>query len=540
MRWPFHFGRRAVGEKAPAAAPQRRDWASLPPTQRSIGELALTAATPEFVDSLAGAHDPDLSLQPLGHHVSLDAPRGLVVARSVESYTPSTPMIDRPRPRQAQLARGEVDEAAGEEAVLPVEVLEASDPLSATEPLRSLPAVEPVAASAVPLTRLSQADTALVAPFRPAKQSVSGAEVPNFALAASEVTSSFAGVPAPPAQRLTLGQSRRLGLGAPMTRSAPVVQRVVQPSAPLDLPAVPRQVPAPDVPADSVTSATSEQAEPVIQTTSGIGPLELAGLPAVRPPANRVRSSEGVQRAVDHDDVYWTPEPEIDAPSAPVPATAPEPAIQRVVARTLPPLFTTPAKPVVGTVPLAPGRSPVTTLARTETERGSQLVPVQLMPVERLPTYAAAIDAPFATPASPITSRSEITRGLPPALAVALPRRELSLPLSVAQREPTTPDASMTAIPLQASSAVGVSARWAPVQRAVEAAEGPSTPAAAEPASAPTSVSAAGPAAGAAPSPHSEQELAELARKLYEPISARLRRELLVDRERAGMLTDLR
>ena len=40
--------------------------------------------------------------------------------------------------------------------------------------------------------------------------------------------------------------------------------------------------------------------------------------------------------------------------------------------------------------------------------------------------------------------------------------------------------------------------------------------------------------------PQSEHDLSELARRLYEPISARLRRDLLVERERAGMVTDLR
>jgi hypothetical protein len=38
----------------------------------------------------------------------------------------------------------------------------------------------------------------------------------------------------------------------------------------------------------------------------------------------------------------------------------------------------------------------------------------------------------------------------------------------------------------------------------------------------------------------SDAELEELARKLYEPIRSRLRAELLIDRERAGMIADLR
>ena len=45
----------------------------------------------------------------------------------------------------------------------------------------------------------------------------------------------------------------------------------------------------------------------------------------------------------------------------------------------------------------------------------------------------------------------------------------------------------------------------------------------------------AGPAA-----PMSGAELEEMARRLYEPLSARLRAELWQDRERSGLLTDLR
>jgi hypothetical protein len=39
---------------------------------------------------------------------------------------------------------------------------------------------------------------------------------------------------------------------------------------------------------------------------------------------------------------------------------------------------------------------------------------------------------------------------------------------------------------------------------------------------------------------HSEADMEELARRLYEHIGTRLRAELLVERERAGMVTDLR
>ena len=62
-------------------------------------------------------------------------------------------------------------------------------------------------------------------------------------------------------------------------------------------------------------------------------------------------------------------------------------------------------------------------------------------------------------------------------------------------------------------------------------------PPAAAPAAAP-SAAPAGPAGPAAPM--SGAELEEMARRLYEPLSARLRAELWQDRERSGLLTDLR
>lgn len=47
-------------------------------------------------------------------------------------------------------------------------------------------------------------------------------------------------------------------------------------------------------------------------------------------------------------------------------------------------------------------------------------------------------------------------------------------------------------------------------------------------------------AASAGPHQASETEMDELARRLYDRLRSRLKTELLVDRERAGFLTDLR
>jgi hypothetical protein len=65
-------------------------------------------------------------------------------------------------------------------------------------------------------------------------------------------------------------------------------------------------------------------------------------------------------------------------------------------------------------------------------------------------------------------------------------------------------------------------------------------PPAAAPAAAP-SAAPSGPGGPAGPAaPMNGAELEEMARRLYEPLSARLRAELWQDRERSGLLTDLR
>ena len=88
---------------------------------------------------------------------------------------------------------------------------------------------------------------------------------------------------------------------------------------------------------------------------------------------------------------------------------------------------------------------------------------------------------------------------------------------------------------------VPAEAGFGTVQRDVGGdASAPPAPAAAEPAPAettPSTPAAAAPAPAAAPA---ATNVDELARRLYEPLAARLREELWLDRERAGWLTDLR
>jgi hypothetical protein len=54
-----------------------------------------------------------------------------------------------------------------------------------------------------------------------------------------------------------------------------------------------------------------------------------------------------------------------------------------------------------------------------------------------------------------------------------------------------------------------------------------------------TSTGSGGPSSGGASTPQSPAELEQLATKLWSRLRLQLRRELIADRERAGMLTDL-
>jgi len=77
----------------------------------------------------------------------------------------------------------------------------------------------------------------------------------------------------------------------------------------------------------------------------------------------------------------------------------------------------------------------------------------------------------------------------------------------------------------------------APVQRDGEDSADVGVPAAV---SDPAPVAAAPATAASAPSAAAPPDLDDLARRLFEPLSARLKTELWLDRERAGHLTDVR
>jgi hypothetical protein len=549
MRWPFHFGRSAVADKAPvveASAPRRRlDWASLPPIQRAIGEPELTAPTAQFVDSLAGSHDPDLSLEPLGHHVSLDAPHGLItgIARSFETYAPSTELIGRPRPRRGVTAQREPFAPDVMDAGEPVESREpAEDALPVLAP-RSVTVVDEAVPSHAPLTLLTDSDRAAVMSITFVRRS---REVAQEAAHEPPATATATEAPVRPvsAQRLTLGQSRRLGLGAPLTHvaSAPVQRSSASPAS-LDLAPAPRNVTgaddSPEAPSDAVSGSAINR--PGAEPDASMHAVPLIG---------RNIRAETPHAALDSREPERVPTPEASMRSgrgrsiatestASKPALA-APSIQRVTARSLPPLY--PLVAAATTVPLAPDRLPILASRRAiqaaDDSAAEPQATGQLRP--------AAIPEPFVLPEladqiKPVLSLAPLAEERHASSAATLPLRSPLAPPTVVQRVGSARGAAFAneagfEPAVITAPAYGMRPSEPAVQREVVAGESPAPAAAAE---SPPAAAAANPSAGAA-SPQSEKDLDELARKLHDRISAQIRYDLLIDRERAGVVTDLR
>src|SRR6266571_3348556 len=218
--WPFRRKVEAPAAEGPRPVPApviRRDWAGLPPIQRFVGAHPLTAPSDQFSDDLATHQDPSVTTDTMGHQVSADAPPGLVLALARPTTRSDGPALI-PRPpvqRSVAAAVTESGEWDGDEA--------APDTARPTPLPMSAPAVVarelPVVAAEPSMQRLTSlapgADPAPVAAVAQRSRAVLAAA----ATAPTPTNEPFEAAPIS-AQRLTLGQSRRLGLGAPIKQVA--------------------------------------------------------------------------------------------------------------------------------------------------------------------------------------------------------------------------------------------------------------------------------------------------------------------------------
>ncbi|HEY8802929.1 MAG TPA: hypothetical protein VIN00_07610, partial [Candidatus Dormibacteraeota bacterium] len=124
--------------------------------QRAIGEHPLTAPPDAFAGELVTHQDPSVISRTLGHHVSAEAPAGLLLAVARPSTRQDGPaMISRPRlQRRAASAEDLSDDAVAGPDALEVSTHHETVP---SAPARELPVVaETPLAQRLSLTTVSQ------------------------------------------------------------------------------------------------------------------------------------------------------------------------------------------------------------------------------------------------------------------------------------------------------------------------------------------------------------------------------------------------
>ena len=400
MRLPWPFSRpqpsSAVDTTQVFAARPRgpQAWRELPVLATSVGKPPLVAPTPPFRADLAGAAAAPIALAPLTHGRSLDAPKGLVsnivqaapahAVASADHDTASAPLAARrrrgasetqlpdsvaagdPEPPATVAAGANSAQRAPDTAPLiqraPVVVRPAPAGASlvsaAGQPALTLPpgGVFGRPAPASHLQRSPAASAASAAPATPATPTTpvptvapSRADTPSARVTHS-VTRDLAAetTPARPTnERLTLGQARRLGLGAPID---PVAFRVArsQPATDLVLPA-PVEKPAPS-PAEAQPMAPAT----TVAASDGPGPGHATqARPLLPSHAPRPAPSPAVARAVPP--AAARPAARSAEPARPVPARSRVQRAPRAEAPAeMPPLPIVGARPIVPGVQLAP------------------------------------------------------------------------------------------------------------------------------------------------------------------------------------------
>jgi len=318
-------------QRAPIDPSRRRAWAQLPTIPHTVGEPPLIAPTPPFRDSLAGAAPAPIALAPLTHGHGLDAPTGLArgLARPVEvgadRVAAAAPALSPARHRlQRKLARAS-DGGISEGSTLAAESLgnvlgssapgpNAPDPVMVRQRAAVIdqPGLAPRSfVSAAGQSSLPLPPGGRIAPPHPARAAARTAALPASAPgpAAALIQRAPASSPivaslttqltrsAPTSDRLTLGQSRRLGLGAPIdpvvlrqartypvSDGAPSANATIEPSMPLaatrpspqadgeDLPQPPA---APSLPARKDEAPQSSVASHRLDVSVGSGPASL-------------------------------------------------------------------------------------------------------------------------------------------------------------------------------------------------------------------------------------------------------------------------
>ena len=597
MRLPWPFGRVQRSASADGAAPTDAvtptraqpasgdAWRRLPPLAEIVGPPPLVAPVRPFAASLASAEPPAPILAPLSHGRSLEAPKGLVsgIARPAVAAPGTALRAPVQRSPLGRSRRGSEADAAPPWPDSPP----APEPEPASAPVAAGPTLPPVGprldiARVTPPVRraMTQAPeparalaVGLVGQPRASGAAVSQLVMPSpAAVQRAPITSPVpASTPAPPPltarapgadlvsapSRLTLGQARRLGLGAPIAGGlvgsgaeaftglesappSPASTRTPAASAPDTGQAVQRSpADAPDLPLASRTPAP---------LADGVArPAPAPGSPTAAPAraaadAPVARGPVGAARSASTARVRATA-----APSSPIVSARPLRAgVQRA------PITGQAGHGEPAATPGAAAKSGTSSAAPVKIHRGGEASKLATALDARSFTHGAEIYLPSSH--GPLTSgkgRSLLAHEMTHVaqqrrLGSSLPaedsprgrsleseavaaERAPDMTLATHANEPAGADAHSagnTAPKQVTASATSAMASAPGVQRAPES--GGSAPRSKQSDRSPTGHS------------HTEQELEVLAHQLYHRIGRHLRRELLVDRERAGFALDLR
>ncbi|HEY2888952.1 MAG TPA: hypothetical protein VGJ17_10070 [Candidatus Limnocylindrales bacterium] len=575
----------------PAAERPRDAWRSLPAVQRTVGDPPVVAPAAPFAGALATRQPAGLALAPLGHEVSSLATPGLLIGVASSAQAAVSGRVDLP------LQRHEVAPAPDQEQ--PWSSFDGPMETSGPGPARRAPdgelapapaaAIQHLAAPAPLLTSAATAEVRAAPPgrfdLRPgaaaAATSVASAPaLPVVQRTAAVVTPDSnapkaASQPAPaaaPARRPTLGEARRLGLGAPL-RSASELNVQRSPATPPGSQPAVRQPVLAHVPGDATTASrdlvVGDGGGPAITVPDQlpaepdtIAPLELT---VVQPLSVERRASFprlDLQRSIAVAGA------EVGEPAAPLPAT---PGVTVSAASQAGPAD--PDLPVVarrahetsGSVATLESSAPAGSPPRTAPVGGSPIRTTSSGWLLRQPAPDQAMPGRESGPAPAPSGGPVVARSLSDGARVhhghldnshadrartgagsghPMAAQLAALGITV-QREPAGPVAPLRSAAdgpaMEPGSSGTAGATVVPLQRAVEIGEMQVTSTAAGGQSG--SASASSEASGS-PAPGSradrERELDELARRLYGRIRSRLASELLADRERAGLLVDLR
>jgi hypothetical protein len=531
---------RQVARAHPAVPPRTvespsapMDVPDLPPPMAPRAVTVVdAAATPDIQRSLTSAAESLPSVQP---------PEGLVLAGDDRGSPLETrdvsPEMAPPASPTTVVARSTADGVGDATSGLPAVVLGDPHPRPAMPPVRRLGLGAPIASAATtPVQRLS--------PTPVASPVVVGSTDPGTTVVQPSPAVGDAGDSPPPGDRARRGpivQRYSLSDGLPLARTAHADPPPTSVEGTPDLAAPPDPMAA---------TPHGESHLQRVEATSSV-PSEPArrGSGDVDPPAS---SGPGPGHVADPGDRIVTPSVMTGSVTVSRIATVGMPA---------------PAMPVRSVRPVAGRAAPILSIQRAPgqvagfaalgapvdisrtIERSTLVGPRgELTPVPGEPGTAASGDQPATWHAdgpgpglAVAIQRQSSPVAKPAPLALATPRPGPIVATIELQRDPglvsAAPDAPMSHAAPGADVAASSSfdsrviardvaevpaegAMLAPIQRAESAAESGVAPA---------------PAPGG-----SEKDLDELARRLYDRIRLRLKRELLIDRERAGALTDLR